>query len=94
MITEDIEIGIKISPTLYLNMGEHIGEAPFDVNEIINIEQTDNGTFVYVAEPDESSRIVANKYFVNNSFEKVREALDDAHYYKKEGLNRIKELLN
>ena len=95
MITDDVEIGIKIFPTLYLTIGEDLGNVPFDVDQIIKVEPTENGSMVYVAEPDGpvSSRIVVNEYFVTNSCEKVQAALDDARFYKEKALERIKELL-
>lgn len=96
MITDDIEIGIKITPTLYLNIREDLGNVPFDVDHIIKVEATENGSMVYVAEPEGpvSSRIVVNEYFVTNSCEKVQAALDDARFFKENALERIKELLD
>ena len=96
MIKEDIEIGIKITPSIYLNIREDLGNVPFDVDHIIKVEATENGSMVYVAEPEGpvSSRIVVNEYFVTNSCDKIKEAIDDARMYKLAGLERIKELLD
>lgn len=95
MITDDIEIGITITPSLYLNIGEELGVVPFDANHIVKVEPTENGSIVYVAEPDGpvSSRFVVNEYFVTNICEKIQEALKDARFYKEEGIKRIQELL-
>ena len=96
MVTDDIEIGIRIIPTLYLNIGGDFGNVPFDVNYITNVEPTENGSMVYVTEPEGpvGSRMVVNEYFVTNSYEKVMGALKDARFYKEEGLKRIQELLD
>ena len=77
MIKEDIEIGIKITPSIYLNIREDLGNVPFDVDHIIKVEATENGSTVYVAEPEGpvSSRIVVNEYFVTNSCDKIKEAI-------------------
>ena len=97
MITEDIEIGIKITPSIYLTIHEDLGAAPFDVDTIVGVkEDGENGSIVTVAEPENmfSSRMVPSDYHVLNSCDKIREAIDDARMYKEAGLERIKELLN
>ena len=97
MIKEDIEIGIKITPSIYLTIHEDLGAAPFDVDTIVGVkEDGENGSIVTVAEPENmfSSRMVPSDYHVLNSCDKIREAIDDARMYKNAGLERIKELLN
>jgi hypothetical protein len=97
MIKEDIEIGIKIIPSIYLTIHEDLGTAPFDVDTIVGVkEDGENGSIVTVAEPESrfSSRIMPTDYHVLNSCDKIREAIDDARMYKHAGLERIKELLN
>lgn len=97
MIKEDIEIGIKITPSIYLTIHEDLGAAPFDVDTIVGVkEDGENGSIVTVAEPENmfSSRMVPSDYHVLNSCDKIREAIDDARMYKEAGLERIKELLN
>ena len=96
MIKDDIEIGIKITPTIYLTLPDEIGEAPFNVETIVDVkEDGDNGSIVTVAEPEGglSSRILSTDYHVLNSCDKIKEAIDDAKMYKLAGLERIKELL-
>ena len=97
MITEDIEIGIKITPSIYLTINEDLEIAPFNVDTIVNVkEDGENGSIVTVAEPEGgfSSRILPTEYHVLNSCDKIREAIDDAKMYKLAGLERIKELLD
>lgn len=96
MITEDVEIGIKITPTIYLTLPDEIGVAPFNVDNIIKIESTDEGTIVTVAETEGpfSSRTATFEYRVMNSYEKVNSAINDALMYKEEALKRINELLD
>ena len=53
MITEDIEIGIKITPSIYLTIHEELGTAPFDVDTIVSVkEDGENGSIVTVVEPE------------------------------------------
>ena len=88
MIKEDIEIGIKITPSIYLII---------NVDTILDVkEDGENGSIVTVAEPEGgfSSRILPTEYHVLNSYDKIREAIDDAKMYKLAGLERIKELLD
>ena len=80
MIKEDVEIGIKITPTIYLTLPDEIGVAPFNADKIIKIEPTDDGT--------------PFDYRVTNSYEKVNSAINDALMYKEEALKRINELLD
>ena len=97
MITEDIEIGIKITPSIYLIINEGFETVPFNVDTIVDVkEDGENGSIVTVAEPEGgfSSRILPTDYHVLNSCDKIREAIDDAKMYKLAGLERIKELLN
>jgi hypothetical protein len=97
MIKEDIEIGIKITPSIYLTIHEDLGTAPFDVDTIVGVkEDGENGSIVAVAEPEStfSSRMIPTDYHVLNSCDKIREAIDDARMYKHAGLERIKELLD
>lgn len=97
MIKEDIEIGIKITPSIYLTIHEDLGTAPFDVDTIVGVkEDEENGSIVTVVEPESrfSSHMVPYDYHVLNSCDKIREAIDDARMYKLAGLERIKELLN
>ena len=97
MIKEDIEIGIKITPTIYLTLPDEIGVAPFNVDTIVDVkEDGENGSIVTVAEPEGgfSSRILPTDYHVLNSCNKIREAIDDAKMYKLAGLKRINELLD
>lgn len=97
MIKEDIEIGIKITPSIYLTIHEDLRTAPFDVDTIVGVkEDGENGSIVTVAESESrfSSRIIPTDYRVLNSCNKIREAIDDARMYKHAGLERIKELLD
>lgn len=97
MIKEDIEIGIKITPSIYLTIHEDLGTAPFDVDTIVGVkEDGENGSIVTVAEPESrfSSRMMPFDYHVLNSCDKIKEAIDDARMYKLAGLERIKELLD
>ena len=97
MIREDIEIGIKITPSIYLTINEDIGMVPFDVDTIISVkEDGESGSIVTVAETESvfSSHLMPFDYHVLNSCDKIREAIDDARMYKREGLERIKELLD
>ena len=97
MIKEDIEIGIKITPSIYLIINEGFETVPFNVDMIVDIkEDGENGSIVTIAEPEGgfSSRILPTEYHVLNSCDKIREAIDDARMYKHAGLERIKELLN
>lgn len=97
MIKEDIEIGIKITPTIYLTLPDEIGVAPFNVDTIVDVkEDGENGSIVTVTEPEGgfSSRILPIDYHVLNSCNKIREAIDDAKMYKLAGLERINELLD
>lgn len=97
MITEDIEIGIKITPSLYLTINEDLDTAPFNADTIVNVkEDGENGSIVTVVEPESmlSSRMISTDYHVLNSCDKIREAIDDARMYKHAGLERIKELLD
>ena len=96
MITEDIEIGIKITPSIYLIINEGFETVPFNVDTIVDVkEDGENGSIVTIAEPEGgfSSRILPTEYHVLNSCDKIREAIDDARMYKHAGLERIKELL-
>ena len=97
MIKEDIEIGIKITPTIYLTLPDEIGVAPFNVDTIVDVKEDGvNGSIVTVTEPEGgfSSRILPTDYHVLNSCNKIREAIDDAKMYKLAGLERINELLD
>ena len=97
MIKEDIEIGIKITPSIYLIINEGFGTAPFNVDTIVDVKgDGENGSIVTVAEPEGgfSSRILPTEYNVLNSCDKMREAIDYAKMYKLAGLERIKELLD
>ena len=97
MIKEDIEIGIKITPTIYLTLPDEIGVAPFNADTIVDVkEDGENGSIVTVTEPEGgfSSRILPTDYHVLNSCNKIREAIDDAKMYKLAGLERINELLD
>ena len=97
MIKEDIEIGIKITPTIYLTLPDEIGVAPFNVDTIVDVkEDGENGSIVTATEPEGgfSSRILSTDYHVLNSCDKIKEAIDDARMYKHAGLERIKELLD
>ena len=97
MIKEDIEIGIKITPTIYLTLPDEIGVAQFNVDTIVDVkEDGENGSIVTVTEPEGgfSSRILPTDYHVLNSCNKIREAIDDAKMYKLAGLERINELLD
>ena len=97
MIKEDIEIGIKITPSIYLIINEDLGTVPFNVDTIVDVkEDGENGSIVTVTEPEGgfSSRILPTDYHVLNSCNKIREAIDDAKMYKLAGLKRINELLD
>jgi hypothetical protein len=97
MITEDIEIGIKITPSIYLTIHEELGTAPFDVDTIVSVkEDGENGSIVTVVEPESrfSSISAPFDYHVLNSCDKIKEAMNDARMYKLAGLERIKELLD
>ena len=97
MITEDIEIGIKITPSIYLIIDEDLGTVPFNVDTIVDVkEDGENGSIVTITEPEGgfSSRILPTDYHVLNSCDKIREAIDDAGMYKEEALKRINELLD
>ena len=97
MITEDIEIGIKITPSIYLIINEGFETVPFNVDTIVDVkEDGENGSIVTVTEPEGgfSSRILPTDYHVLNSCNKIREAIDDAKMYKLAGLKRINELLD
>ena len=97
MIKEDIEIGIKITPSIYLTIHKDLGTAPFDVDTIVSVkEDGENGSIVTVAEPENrfSSRMIPTDYHVLNSCDKIKEAIDDARMYKLAGLESIKELLD
>lgn len=97
MIKEDIEIGIKIAPSIYLTIHEDLGTAPFNVDSIVGVkEEGENGSIVTVVEPESmfSSHMIPTDYHVLNSCDKIREAIDDARMYKLAGLERIKELLD
>ena len=97
MIKEDIEIGIKITPSIYLTIHEDLGVAPFDVDTIVGVkEDGENGSIVTVVEPESrfSSISAPFDYHVLNSCDKIKEAMNDARRYKLAGLERIKELLD
>ena len=97
MIQEDIEIGIKMTPSIYLTIHEDLGTAPFDVDTIVGVkEDGENGSIVTVVEPESrfSSISAPFDYHVLNSCDKIKEAMNDARRYKLAGLERIKELLD
>ena len=53
MIKEDIEIGIKITPSIYLIINEGFETVPFNVDMIVDIkEDGENGSIVTIAEPE------------------------------------------
>lgn len=82
MINEDIEIGIKIIPNIHVATENDI--ISIDVEKIIDILTLEDGCVIYT---------VDEEYKVLNNHEKIKEAIEDAMYYKYEGLNRIKEIL-
>ena len=89
MIKEDIEIGIKITPTIYLTLPDEIGVAPFNVDTIVDVkEDGENGSIVTVTEPEGgfSSRILSTDYHVLRMCDKSREAMDDESMEKQAGL--------
>jgi hypothetical protein len=82
MINEDIEIGIKIIPNIHITTENDI--MSIDVEKIIDIITLEDGCVIYT---------VDEEYKVLNNPEKIKEAIEDAMYYKYEALNRIKEIL-
>jgi hypothetical protein len=93
MINEDIEIGVTITPNLYLTIDG--GTVPFNVDRITEVIPTDDGAIIKMLEPTSlvSSNLEVFEYKVYNNSDKIKEAIEDANYYKFEGLNRIKELI-
>lgn len=93
MVEEDIEIGITITPNIYLNIVD--GVVPFNVDRITEVIPTDDGAIIKILEPSSlvSSNLEVFEYKVYNNSNKIKEAIEDAMYYKYEGLNRIKEIL-
>lgn len=93
MIDTDIEIGVTITPNIYLSIDN--GIVPFNVDRIVDVVPTDDGSIVKILEPSSlvSSNLEIFEYKVYNSLDKIKEAIEDANYYKFEGLNRIKELI-
>lgn len=92
MVEEDIEIGITITPNIYLNIVD--GVVPFNVDRITEVIPTDDGAIIKMLEPASlvSSSLEVFEYKVYNNSNKIKEAIEDAKFYKLEGLNRIKEL--
>jgi hypothetical protein len=92
MVEEDIEIGITITPNIYLNIVD--GVVPFNVDRITEVIPTDDGAIIKMLEPSSlvSSSLEVFEYKVYNNSNKIKEAIEDAKFYKLEGLNRIKEL--
>lgn len=82
MINEDIEIGIKIIPNIHITTENDI--MSIDVEKIIDIITLEDGCAIYTLDEE---------YKVLNNPEKIKEAIEDAMYYKYEALNRIKEIL-
>lgn len=93
MINEDIEIGVTITPNIYLTIDG--GIVPFNVDRITEVIPTDDGAIIKMLEPTSlvSSNLEVFEYKVYNNSEKIKEAIEDAKYYKYEGINRIKELI-
>lgn len=95
MITDDIEIGINVKTHIYLSLKNNEGTAPFDVDRIIGVEPTENGSIVSVSEVPHpfSSKMETFNYEVENSCEKISEAILDSINYKTEGIRYIRSLL-
>ena len=93
MVEEDIEIGITITPNIYLNVDN--GIVPFNVDRITEVIPTDDGAIIKMLEPASliSSNLEVFEYKVYNNSNKIKEAIEDAKFYKLEGLNRIKEIV-
>ena len=93
MVEEDIEIGITITPNIYLNIVDCV--VPFNVDRITEVIPTDDGAIIKMLEPASliSSNLEVFEYKVYNNSNKIKEAIEDAKFYKLEGLNRIKEIV-
>lgn len=93
MIDTDIEIGVTITPNIYLTIDG--GIVPFNVDRITEVIPIDEGAIIKMLEPASlvSSNLEVFEYKVYNNSDKIKEAIEDAKYYKYEGVNRIKELI-
>lgn len=84
MKDEDIEIGVKIKTHIYLHTPNSIKGTPFDVDRIVDVKPTDNGSIITMVEPKGlfSSEMGYFEYEVENNVEKIKEAINDAMHYK------------
>ena len=96
MIDEDVEIGVKINTHIYLRTPNSIKGTPFDVDRIVDVKPTDNGSIVTLLEVDGpfSSKVKPFDYEVENNCEKIQEAIKNALGYKMLTLEYLNSVLD
>lgn len=84
MLNDDITIGVKLKTHLYLTIPNDGGKVPFDVESIVDVKPTENGSIVTMLEPSGpfSSKMSRFEYEVEDNSEKIQEAIKDALGYK------------
>lgn len=95
MINEEIEIGVKIKTHIYLHTPNSVKGTPFDVDRIVDVKPTDNGSIITMAEPKGlfSSEMGYFEYEVENDAEKIKEVINDAVHYKTKTLEYLDGIL-
>lgn len=95
MVNEDVEIGVNVKTHIYLRTTNSIKGTPFDVDRIVDVKPTDNGSIVTLLEVDGpfSSKVKPFDYEVENNCEKIKEAIIDAIEYKKSMLEYLDSIL-
>jgi hypothetical protein len=94
MNNDDIEIGISVKTNIRLTLPNKLGKCPFDVDKIINVKETEDGSIIKYAEAiGVSSRYEEFEYQVEDNCEKIKEAIKDALSYKEKMLEFLNSIL-
>jgi len=89
----EIEIGIKITPNIYLHVeGEELGTS-FESDKIADVTEFKDGAIVTYMEGYELSNMVSSHYFVTENAEEIREAINTSLDYKAAALKAIGSII-
>ena len=94
---DDVEIAINIIPSIYLHVDYNDFGTAFEVAKIVRVDPFQEGTIITYDEwvkpfddPEKNAgRLGLARYYVSESAEKIREAMETSLRYKQVALDAI-----
>lgn len=89
----EIEIGIKVTPNIYLHVeGEELGTS-FESDKITDVTEFKDGSIITYMEGHDLSDMMPLHYFVREKQEEIREAINTSLEYKAVALKAIGSII-